>query len=110
MIGKYAATGCANGPSEIVNLQTGQVTVVHAGKVPVGKGSDMVAGDVGLEEFFFADYASATLIITNVNGTVLDQISTDGLAHSVGVDQETHRVYVPEGSLGGVAQYIPMEE
>jgi hypothetical protein len=105
MIGKYAATGCANGPSEIVNLQTGQVTTIGA-----GKGSDMVAGDTTLGRFFFADYGSATLIVTDVQGKILDQIGTDGLAHSVGVDQQTHRVYVPEGSLGGVAQYVPTDE
>lgn len=102
MIGIYAATGCANGASQIVNLGTGRVTTLSA-----GKGSDMVAGDVSLGRFFFADYASSSLIITDVHGNILDTIATDDLAHSVAVDQQTHRVFVPEGSLGGVAQYVP---
>jgi hypothetical protein len=107
MIGNRAATGCANGPSAIVNLDSGKVTMVHTGTTLVGKGTDMVDADVSLGRFFFADYGSSSMIITDVKGNVLGQIATDGLAHSVAVDQESHRVFIPEGSLGGVAQYVP---
>jgi hypothetical protein len=105
IIGRYAAAGCANGASEIVNLSNGQVTTLA-----VGKGADMVGWDNEWGRFFFADYASAMTIVTDIHGTILTAIPTDALAHSVAVDQDSHRVFIPEGSLGGVAQYVPTEE
>lgn len=105
LLQQFAATGCANGDDEIVNLITGAVTVVK------GSGaSDMVAVDPQRHRFFFASYAAALVTITTVAGQVLQQIPTDGNAHSVAVDPTNGDLYIPVGTLGGVAEYTLQKE
>jgi hypothetical protein len=106
IVAQYAAIGCANGPSKILNLLTGSVVTLS-----IGAGADMVAGDAARGRFFFADYASSQLIITGLPGNVVQQLPGDGLSHSVFVDQPNGEVYFPVGTAlpgqpsGGVQEY-----
>lgn len=100
VIDDIAATGCANGPDQLINLHTGKVTII------AGSGAaDMVAGDPEHGYFFFASYAISGVFVTDQSGRILQTIPTDASAHSVAVDEETGKLYVPVGSMGGVAEF-----
>lgn len=96
-----AATGCGNGANEIVNLTSGRVIIA------TGTGAtDMVAADYKRGHFFFASYASSTLYVTDTTGHILQKIPTDSRAHSVAVNPRTGELFIPVGSLGGIAEYL----
>ncbi len=100
LIGHMAATGCANGASEVINFENGKITVIK------GSGAaDMVAADPARGHFFFACYGDATLYVTTASGRTLQAIPTDSDAHSVAVNTHTGELYAPVGTLGGVAEY-----
>ncbi len=98
--GFLAAMGCSNGPARIINLETGRITPI------VGSGTvDMVSLDPVRGRFFFAAYAQQKLYVTDLHGTILQTIPTGPLAHSVAVDPISGNLFIPIGSLGGVAEY-----
>ncbi|HEU5377928.1 MAG TPA: hypothetical protein VFV38_21100, partial [Ktedonobacteraceae bacterium] len=99
--GPLAAIGCANGADEMLDLLSGKTIVITDSGA-----ADMVAADPARRHFFFASYTAARVYVTDADGHLLQQIQTDSRAHSVAVDSRNGELYIPEGSLGGVAEYL----
>ncbi len=82
-----------------VNLDTKQITASdHVGEIP-----DVLAFDPGLQRLYVAA-ESGIVGVFQVNGSSLQKIGQTYLApnaHTIAVDPQTHRVYVPLENING---------
>ncbi|MGH3577879.1 MAG: YncE family protein, partial [Mycobacterium sp.] len=89
----------ANATLVVFNLQTRTITAAQT----VGDQPDVLAFDAGLGRLYVAAESGIVAVFREQNGTVtkLGQALLAANAHTVSVDQETHRVYFPLESVGG---------
>ena len=96
------ALGCGSGENGILDLNTGAILRLQA-----SIGADVVATYPNRGLYYFTSLGTKVpqVTITNRQGTILQVIATDAGAHSLAVIECSGTLYIPEGSLGGVAVY-----
>jgi hypothetical protein len=89
----------ANATLVVLNLQTRQVTTTQT----VGDDPDVLAFDASLGRLYVAAESGVVAVFQEHDGTLtkLGQAMLAVTAHTVAVDQETHRVYLPLENVGG---------
>ncbi len=97
---RLAFAACeGNAKLAVFDLTEKKMTAIH----PTGADPDVLAFDPGLNRLYVSS-ESGTLTIFDVRGRVLEKVS-EGFyakgAHTVSVDQRTHRVYLPLEDVGG---------
>jgi DNA-binding beta-propeller fold protein YncE len=94
-----AFIGCEdNAKLAIFSLRTMQVVSTH----PVGNGPDVLAFDPGLHRLYVASEGGvlSVLDLQNDQTAKLENIQVDPSAHTVAVDPQTHRIYLPLERVG----------
>ncbi len=83
----------------VFNLQTHTITNTQT----VGDQPDVLAFDAGLGRLYVAAESGVVAVFQEQNGSVtkLGQALLAANAHTVAVDQETHRIYFPLENVGG---------
>jgi DNA-binding beta-propeller fold protein YncE len=94
-----AFIGCEdNAKLAVFSLKTMQVVSIH----PVGNRPDVLAFDPGLHRLYVASEGGvlSVLDLQNDRTAKLEDIQVDPSAHTVAVDPQTHRVYLPLERVG----------
>jgi YVTN family beta-propeller protein len=83
----------------VLDLETKQVTA----RFSTGDGPDVLAFDEGLQRLYVASESGVVSVFDEQNGTLVPRASGKlaDHAHTVAVDQATHRVYFPLESVNG---------
>jgi YVTN family beta-propeller protein len=86
----------------VLDYTTGRIT----DRVPIGDGCDGVAFDDGYR-YVFASCGEGVLSIVSVDAKgkckILDTVKTKKSARTIGLDPETHHVYLPAADMGTAA-------
>jgi len=96
----------------LFNIKSGKVTYI-----PGAGGTDMSAADDSIGQYYTASVASpdpgpVIAVIDAKTHSIIQEIPTTGLAHSVAADPKTHHVFVPEAGgdfkgCGCIIVYAP---
>jgi DNA-binding beta-propeller fold protein YncE len=75
-----------------MNAETGKITAT----LPIGPGVDATKVDGGQA---FASSADGTLAVASLDGKLLQTVKTPLAARTMGIDPQTHRIYMPTAEL-----------
>jgi YVTN family beta-propeller protein len=97
-VNKHAFIAC-EAKLLVLDLNSGQVTA----RFSTGDGPDVLAFDQGLRRLYVASESGVVSVFDEQNGTLVPKASGKlaDHAHTVAVDQATHRVYFPLENVNG---------
>jgi DNA-binding beta-propeller fold protein YncE len=99
--GRLAFLGCeASNLLGVFDLKTHKLV----SEIPLPEGVDVIAFDPGLQRIYAACYSGSISIIQKESATQfrkLEDFPLQPKVHSLAVDTETHRIYVPEQEENG---------
>jgi DNA-binding beta-propeller fold protein YncE len=86
---------CSNGMMAIMDADNGHVVTT----VPIGRGVDAAAFDVGTQNAFASNGADGTLTIVHEDApdrfTVVGNLATERGARTMALEEQTHRIFLP---------------